>query len=89
LYAGYERSFGFSPLTVTLVFAVYVAALIPSLLVAGPLSDAVGRRRTLIPAVALALAGSVIFALAAGTAWLFAARIVQGVAVGTASGARR
>lgn len=87
LYAGYERAFGFSPLTVTLVFAVYVAALIPSLLVAGPLSDAVGRRRTLIPAVALALAGSVVFALAAGTAWLFAARLVQGVALGTASGA--
>lgn len=87
LYAGYERAFGFSPLTVTLVFAVYVAALIPSLLVAGPLSDAVGRRRVLIPALALAMAGSVVFALAAGTAWLFAARLVQGVALGTASGA--
>lgn len=87
LYAGYERAFGFSPLVVTLVFAVYVAALIPSLLVAGPLSDAVGRRLVLLPAVGLAVAGSVVFALAAGTAWLFAARIVQGVALGTASGA--
>ncbi|HVT67068.1 MAG TPA: MFS transporter [Trebonia sp.] len=87
LYAGYEREFGFSPLTVTLVFAVYVAALIPSLLAAGPLSDAVGRRRVLLPAVALAVAGSVVFALAAGTAWLFAARIIQGAALGTASGA--
>lgn len=87
LYAGYQHSFGFSPLVVTLVFAVYVAALIPSLLIAGPLSDAIGRRRVLIPAVALAMAGSVVFALAAGTAWLFAARIVQGIALGTASGA--
>lgn len=87
LYARYERAFGFSPLVVTLVFAVYVAALIPSLLVAGPLSDAVGRRRVLIPALALAAAGSVIFALASGAGWLFAARVVQGVALGTASGA--
>jgi MFS family permease len=87
LYAGYERTFGFSPLVVTLVFAVYVAALIPSLLVAGPLSDAVGRRLVLLPAVGLAVVGSVVFALAAGTAWLFAARIIQGLALGTASGA--
>lgn len=87
LYAGYEREFGFSPLVVTLVFAVYVAALVPSLLVAGPLSDAIGRRRVLIPAVALAMAGSVLFAVASGTAWLFAARLVQGIALGTASGA--
>ncbi|MGH3165066.1 MAG: MFS transporter [Trebonia sp.] len=87
LYAGYERRFGFSPLVVTLVFAVYVAALIPSLLAAGPLSDAIGRRRVLIPAVALAVAGSAVFAAAGGTAWLFAARLLQGVALGTASGA--
>jgi MFS family permease len=71
---------------VTLIFAVYVAALIPALLVAGPLSDAVGRRAVLLPAVALAALGSLVFTLAAGTGWLFAARILQGPAVGAASG---
>ena len=73
LYRGYEASFGFSPLVVTLIFAAYVAALVPSLLVAGPLSDAVGRRRVLLPALAVAALGSLCFALAEGTAWLFAA----------------
>ena len=86
LYRGYEASFGFSPLVVTLIFAAYVAALVPSLLVAGPLSDAVGRRRVLLPALAVAALGSLCFALAEGTAWLFAARILQGIAVGSASG---
>jgi predicted MFS family arabinose efflux permease len=86
LYRGYEATFGFSPLVVTLIFAVYVAALIPSLLVAGPLSDVVGRRNVLLPAVVLAALGSLVFALAASTQWLFAARILQGLALGAASG---
>ncbi|MEV4566069.1 MFS transporter [Nonomuraea sp. NPDC049419] len=87
LYGGYQARFGFSPLVVTLIFAAYAAVLIPSLLVAGPLSDAVGRRKVLLPAVAVAALGSVVFAVAESTAWLFAARILQGVALGAASGA--
>ncbi|WP_051579761.1 MFS transporter [Pseudonocardia acaciae] len=86
LYRGYEQRFGFSPLVVTLVFAVYVAALVPSLLVAGPLSDAVGRRRVLLPALGLAVLGSLGFALAEDTGWLFAARVLQGLALGAATG---
>ncbi|MGH8967316.1 MAG: MFS transporter, partial [Actinomycetes bacterium] len=78
LYQGYAQSFGFSPVVVTLVFAAYVAVLIPSLLVAGPLSDAIGRRRVLLPAFALAAAGSLVFALAPSTGWLFAGRVLQG-----------
>lgn len=87
LYRGYERAFGFSPLVVTLIFAVYVGALIPSLLVAGPLSDSIGRRRVLLPAIGLATLGSLTFALANGTPWLFIARVFQGLALGAASGA--
>ena len=60
--------------------------LIPSLLVAGPLSDAIGRRRVLLPAIGFAALGSLGFALAAGTGWLFAARVLQGLALGAASG---
>jgi MFS family permease len=86
LYRGYEAKFSFSPLMVTLIFAAYVATLIPSLLVAGPLSDAVGRRRVLLPAVGLAALGALAFALAQGTAWLFAARVLQGLSLGAASG---
>ncbi|MFF9671180.1 MFS transporter [Streptomyces eurythermus] len=87
LYRGYEREFGFSPLVVTLIFAVYVAALIPSLLIVGPLSDSVGPRTVLLPSVVLAALGSLAFALADDVGWLFAARLLQGLAVGAASGA--
>lgn len=86
LYRGYEQRFGFSPVVVTLIFAAYVAVLIPSLLVVGPLSDAVGRRRVLLPAVVVAALGSLGFALAGGVGWLFGARVLQGLAVGAASG---
>ncbi|MEU3529245.1 MFS transporter [Streptomyces sp. NPDC038707] len=87
LYRGDQQEFGFSPLVVTLVFAVYVAALIPSLLIAGPLSDSVGRRTVLLPAVVLAALGSLVLALADGVGRLIAARLLQGLAVGAASGA--
>ncbi len=87
LYGQYERLFGFSPVVVTLVFAAYVAALVPSLLIAGPLSDAVGRPVVLLPAVIVAGVGAAIFGLADATAWLFVGRVVQGIAIGAASGA--
>ncbi|WP_246155368.1 MFS transporter [Saccharopolyspora hirsuta] len=86
LYRGYQERFGFSPLVVTLIFAAYVAVLIPSLLVAGPLSDAIGRRRVLLPAVVAAALGSAGFALVSDTGWLFVARVLQGLAVGMAAG---
>ena len=87
LYGTYQRLFGFSAVIVTVIFAAYVAALIPSLLIAGPLSDAIGRRTVLVPAIIVAAAGTGVFALADSTAWLFAGRIIQGLAVGAASGA--
>lgn len=87
LYRGYEQAFHFSPLVVTLIFSAYVGALLPSLLLAGPLSDAIGRRRILLPSVAAAIFGAMCFALANGVGWLFAARAIQGIAVGAASGA--
>lgn len=86
LYPVYQQAFGFSPLVVTLVFALYAIMLIPSLLVFGPLSDAIGRHRVLIPAVAIAAAGSALLAVASNTGWLFAGRAVQGLALGAVQG---
>jgi MFS family permease len=85
LYGMYATEFKFSTLTVTLIVAVYAAVIVPSLLLAGPLADVVGYRQVVLPALLLAIAGSLLFAFAAGTAWLFAARVTQGLAVGTAT----
>jgi len=44
LYPVYQAEFGFSALTLTVIFAVYVLALMASLLTVGRLSDYLGRR---------------------------------------------
>jgi MFS family permease len=87
LYAVYERRFGFSSAALTLVFATYALVLAPALLVFGQLSDRLGRRRVMAAGLVTATAGVALFALADGIAWLFAARAVQGLAVGMMSGA--
>ena len=67
---------------IALVFAVYVVALLVSLLTAGSLSDYVGRR-PLISGGLVILAGSVlIFWSADSTEMLLLARVVQGIATG-------
>src|SRR5205823_9674964 len=76
----------FSSAVLTLVFATYAIVLAPSLLLFGQLSDRFGRRVVIAVGLAAAVAGLALFASARGTAWLFAARAAQGVAVGAISG---
>ena len=87
LYATYERVFRLSPLDVTLLVAVYAAAVVVALLICGPLSDTAGYRPVLVAGLAAAACGSALLAVASGPGWLFAGRAVQGLAVGTCSGA--
>ncbi len=87
LYAIYEHVFRLSPLDVTLLVAVYAAAVVVALLICGPLSDTAGYRPVLVAGLAVAACGSAMLAAATGPGWLFAGRAVQGLAVGTCSGA--
>ncbi|HWV85868.1 MAG TPA: MFS transporter [Capillimicrobium sp.] len=87
LYATYRELWGFSPTVLTLVFAVYAFGVLGALLLAGGVSDAVGRRPVLIASLATLIGTSVLFASAGSVEWLFAARAVQGVATGLALGA--
>lgn len=87
LYGIYRQKFAFSALTLTLIFATYIVTLIPAILIFGPLADAFGRRRVLITAVLAAALAPILLLVASGTPWLFAARIVQGIAQGAISGA--
>ncbi len=86
LYVVYQAEWGFGTLTLTSVFAVYALALLVALTVAGRVSDVVGRRPTLLVALVIELAGMLAFAEARNVVWLFAARILQGVATGIAMG---
>src|SRR3954469_9586574 len=87
LYVVYQQEWGFSPIVLTSVFAVYAIALLASLVMAGSVSDHAGRRPTLLAALAIEMAGMLAFAAAQSVVWLFAARILQGVATGMAMGA--
>ncbi|TME55347.1 MAG: MFS transporter [Chloroflexi bacterium] len=84
LYVVYQKEWGFPTSTLTIVFAVYVFALIGSLLVLGGLSDHVGRRPVLAAAIALEGAAFVLFFIAGGVTVLVIARIFQGIATGAA-----
>jgi MFS family permease len=87
LYGVYEAAWGFSPVTVTVVFGVYALAVLAALLVFGSLSDHVGRRPILFAGLALQSASMLVFADAHGVTSLLVARSVQGVATGGALGA--
>ncbi len=84
LYVVYQQEWGFSATTLTVVFAVYVFALIGSLLIVGALSDHVGRRPVLAAAIALEAVALVLFITAGDVTVLLAARIAQGIATGAA-----
>lgn len=86
LYPVYQDLFGFSAGVLTIVFAVYMITALFSLIFVGPLSDRVGRRRVLLPALGLAAMGSAVFLFAQDVGWLLAARILQGLGVGAALG---
>jgi MFS family permease len=87
LYPLYQRAFGFSGITLTLIYAVYVLGNVVALLFFGRLADQVGRRNASLPAIGFGIASAVVFAAAAGTVWLFAARALSGFSTSLAAGA--
>jgi MFS family permease len=86
LYPIYKQHFGFSGVTLTLIYAVYVLGNLVALLFLGRLSDQIGRRAVTLPAIGFGIASAVVFASAASTAWLFAGRALSGFSTGLASG---
>jgi predicted MFS family arabinose efflux permease len=79
----YQERLGLSPEVLTALFGCYAAGLVPALLLAGPLSDRLGRRRVAIPGIVLSALASLAFAAAGDSlTLLFAARFLQGVVSG-------
>jgi predicted MFS family arabinose efflux permease len=84
LYRSYSVLWDFSPLTLTLIYATYAFGVLATLLLAGGVSDDVGRRPVLLAALGGLMGSTVLFALAQSAAWLFVARGLQGLATGAA-----
>lgn len=84
LFVLYEQEWGFQPWLLTVAFAIYAVTLLITLLVAGSLSDHIGRRPVLIGALALQVVAMLVFLFAPDIGWIIGARSVQGVATGAA-----
>ena len=87
LYSTYRALFSLPPIMVTLVYATYAFGVLTTLLLAGPVSDTVGRRPVLLVALGSLMVATILFTLADSVAWLFLARGLQGLATGLALGA--
>jgi MFS family permease len=87
LYVVYQRALRFSAITLTTIFAVYALALLLTLLTVGALSDHVGRRPVLGVSLVVEAAGMLVFMRAHSVGGLLAARVLQGLATGAATGA--
>jgi MFS family permease len=86
LYVIYQGRWHFSAAMVTVTFAVYAAAVIATLLLAGRSSDQAGRRPVLAVALGASALSTVVFILAPGVGTLIAARIVSGLSAGLMTG---
>jgi hypothetical protein len=79
----YRSDLSLSAAVVEAMFGMYAVGLMPGLLVAGRVSDRIGRRPVVAAAVALSMAaGAVLMLGTRGAAWLFAGRLIMGVASG-------
>lgn len=84
LYGTYRAMWSLSPVMLTLVYATYAFGVLTTLLLAGAVSDYVGRRPVLLVALGVLMAATVTFMLSDSVAWLFVARALQGLATGLA-----
>jgi MFS family permease len=82
LWSLYAQRDSFSSFTVTIVFAVYAVAVALSLFLVGHLSDWYGRRRVLLPALALELLAGLVFVTWSSLPGLVLARALSGFGVG-------
>lgn len=87
LYPVYMAKWGLTPLTITVIFGIYALAVLLALLIAGRLSDHVGRRPVLLVATLAQAATMVLYGTATSPTGLLVARIVQGLTTGAALGA--
>jgi MFS family permease len=78
---------GLTPLTITLIFGIYALAVLLALLIAGRLSDHLGRRPVLLAATLAQAVTMIVFMTATGLTGLLVARFLQGVTTGAALGA--
>ncbi|WP_405912491.1 MFS transporter [Streptomyces sp. NBC_01020] len=87
LYPLYENDFSFSPIMVTVIFAVYAIGVVVGLLTFGRLSDQIGRRPVLMAATVLSVCAAVVFLIAGDVPVLLFGRVLSGFSAALVTGA--
>jgi predicted MFS family arabinose efflux permease len=87
LYGVYMAEWGLTPLMITVIFGIYALAVLLALLVAGRLSDHLGRKPVLLTATLAQALTMGLFVTATGLTGLLVARVLQGLTTGAAVGA--
>lgn len=82
LYPLYQRAFGISEVTITLVYSTYVIGNLAALFVFGKISDQAGRRPVSLCVLALGGVSTLLFLFAVHPVMLFLARATSGLAIG-------
>ncbi len=82
LWTLYQARDAFSTFAITVAFAAYAVGVLVSLFLVGHLSDRVGRRTILLPAIALELIAAVLFIVWNSFPGLIVARVVSGLGIG-------
>jgi MFS family permease len=86
LYVIYQAQWHFSAGVVTVTFAVYAAAVMATLLLAGHSSDQAGRKPVLAAALGASALSTVVFIVAPDVGVLFIGRILSGLSAGLMTG---
>lgn len=86
LYPIYRTALGLDTFTMTLIFVVYVVAVLTSLLGVGRLLPLIGNpHRVFVPAVAAVACGALIMTQADSLHWLLLGRVLAGLGTGSAT----
>ncbi len=85
LYQLFQSEFHFSTLMLTLIFSVYALSLLGTLLIAGSISDYVGRKPVVLASLCLMILAMMTFYFSNSTSHLLFARTAQGIGTALAT----
>lgn len=86
LFPVYGKHFEMSSLEITILFAVYAAVLLPTLLIVGAKGNSWGLKRVLRISIWISIVSTLLFLVSQNVWMLYTARILEGIAYGAFTG---
>ncbi|CAB3760078.1 hypothetical protein LMG29739_03315 [Paraburkholderia solisilvae] len=86
VYRYYVAAYGFTPTTITVIYASYAFGVLAALLLVGNWSDQLGRKRMLTYGLLASAASAIVFLASSSLPGLMAGRLLSGVSAGIFTG---